>query len=388
MESLNGLISDNTLKNLSDKSIEKRKLAATEIGGITDELVSQNKDTDVKKLIEFFSIQIDEDQPQKRRTGLYGLSSIAVALYQHGSSNYLELLIKPVMDAFSDKEPKVQLAAWDAMFNILKVCKDDILKYNFPLTFDRIVSIVSYPNADVKDWGGKLVEQLEDIVYGALVKNNIFDLDALLDKIYSKLSKSKNQDICYVLIRWIETLSSMTNVDILKCLPRFLEKFFEIMSTNQKHKVYDLALSQLKIFLKDYAQWQCRSVDLDIQILEKCLKFLLDKKSLDIDKSRYLAIIWYEEFLKFFNEDLLKESAVDEQHDDDENYFYENPDSPSQNIGLEEEKVAPLPIDDIVEESKGSDKDKDDAKEKFRLKIGNFCLWFYITSLLTFDLDV
>lgn len=239
--------------------------------------ISVNKESEIKRLIEFFTNQTEEDQPQRRRTGLYGLSSIAVALYQIESSDFLELLIKPVMVAFSDREPKVQLAACDAMFNILKACKDDILKYNFPETFNKIVSIVSQPESDVKDWGRKLVEQLEDIVYGALVKNNIFELDSLLDEIYEKLSRSKHQDIQFVLIQWIETLSSMTNVDILKCLPRFLEKFFEILSTNTKHEVSGLVHTQLKTFLNDYAESQCRSVELDIQILEKILKFLNEK---------------------------------------------------------------------------------------------------------------
>lgn len=190
------MISENTKKYLGDKSIEKRKQAATEVSEAIDDLVKQNKDSDIRRLIEEFSTAINEDIPQRRRTGLYGLSSIAVALYKKGKSDYLDLLLNPVMSAFSDKEPKVQLAACDAMFNILQVCKEDIIfDKNFPQTFERIVTVVSYPNNDVKDWGRKLVEQLEDIVYGALVKNNIFDLDALLDMIYSKLSKSKNQDI-------------------------------------------------------------------------------------------------------------------------------------------------------------------------------------------------
>ena len=216
-----------------------------------------------------------------------------------------------------------------------------------------------------------------------MVKNNIFDLDGLLDKIYSKLSKSKNQDILLVLIKWIETLSSMTNVDILKCLPRFLERFFEIMSTNQKHEVYELALSQLKNFLKDYAQCQSRSVDLDIQILRKILTFLLKKKSLDIDKSRYLAIIWLEDFLKFFNEDLLKESAIEDSKSDDP-FFY----------GSYEESKRPLSImSKRIEEEKGvnsSDEESRDferPKESMMSELGVYlfpemlqCILYYINT--------
>jgi len=360
--------------------LRNRKQAATEVGEIVDDLVGQNKETDIKRFIEEFSLMTNEEMPQRRRTGLYGISAIAVALYQKGTSEYLSLLLNPVMSKFSDREPKVQLAAWDAMFNILMVCKEDIIfDKSFPITFDRIVSIVSYPNNDVKDWGRKLVEQLEDIVYGALVKNNIFDLDSLLDTIYTKLSKSKNQDISLVLIRWIETLSSMTNVDILKCLPRFLERFFEIMSTNAKHDVYDLTYNQLNVFLKDYQECQSRSVELDIQILRKALKFLLKKKSLDIDQSRYLAIIWLEEFLKFFNEDLVKEVAFEDLKDDKVE-FYESDDSLPQFGNFEEEKGGP-------EEDKEESKDMEAERAQMREELGSRlfpemlnCVLYYINT--------
>ena len=256
------------------------------------------------------------------------------------------------------------------MFNILMVCKEDIIfDKSFPVTFDKIVSIVSFPNNnDVRDWGRKLVEQLEDIVYGALVKNNIFDLDSLLDTIYSKLSKSKNPDISLVLIRWIETLSSMTNVDILKCLPRFLERFFEIMSSNINHGVYDLTLNQLNVFLKDYQECQSRSIELDIQILRKILKFLLKKKSLEIDQSRYLAIIWLEEFLKFFNEDLVKEVAF-ETFKDEETIFYESNED-SAHFGTEEEvKEEEEKVKEKEEETKDIDAERAEMREELGTRL-------------------
>lgn len=141
------------------------------------------------------------------------------------------------------------------MFNILKIFREQVLcDPKFPNTFDKIVSVVSNPNNDVKDWGRKLIELLEDIVYAAIVKDVIFDHEALMNKIFNKLSKSKNQDILLVLIKWIEMLSTMTDFDVLQSLPRFIEKYFEILSTNPKHDVYDVTMSQLKIFLADYAK--------------------------------------------------------------------------------------------------------------------------------------
>jgi hypothetical protein len=78
------------------------------------------------------------------------------------------------------------------MFNILKIFREQVLyDSKFPNTFDKIVSVVSNPNNDVKDWGRKLIELLEDIVYGAITKNEIFDLEGLMNKVYNKLSKSK-----------------------------------------------------------------------------------------------------------------------------------------------------------------------------------------------------
>lgn len=207
----------------------------------------------IVKFIKFFTLLVDDEAAQKRRSGLYGLGSIAIALYNRGFKNHFDLMLNPVLFAFEDREPKVQLAACDAMFNILKICKEDILKDpKFPRTFDKILSVVSNPNNDVKDWGRKLIELLEDIIYYAISKNIEFDLEALLDKISKKLFKSKNQDIQLVLIKWIGSINSMTSVEIFEYLPIFLDKLFEILNTNPKHDVYEMSLSQLKTYLVDY----------------------------------------------------------------------------------------------------------------------------------------
>jgi len=89
--------------------------------------------------------------------------------------------------------------------------------------------------------------------------------------VYTKLSKSKNQDILLVLIKLINILNSMTDYDVLKSLPEFIEKLFEILNINPKHDVYDMATSQLGVFLKDYEEAGCRSISLDVSILSKIL---------------------------------------------------------------------------------------------------------------------
>jgi hypothetical protein len=106
----------------------------------------------------------------------------------------------------------------------------------------------------------------------------------------------------------------MTDFDVLKSLPRFIQKFFEILSTNPKHDVYDMSLKQLKVFLEDYGKASCRSIKLDVEILNTILVFLNGKKFRTLDNSRIVAITLLEEFLKYFKEDLeAKKSKSDIQ---------------------------------------------------------------------------
>jgi hypothetical protein len=195
----------------------------------------------------------------------------------------------------------------------------------------------------------------------------------------------------------------MTNVDILKCLPRFLERFFEIMSNNTKQEinqgqtltteqeVFNLTLNQLTVFQKDYAECQSRSVDLDIEILKKILKFLLKKKNLDIEKSRYVAMNWLEDFLKYFNDDLLRESPHinQEEKKEDDQFFYglkddELPDFGRDNEAIEEAKGEEDKGEEIIEEE---EKDGNQYKEDITTELGTNlfpnmlqCILYYINT--------
>ena len=142
-------------------------------------------------------------------------------------------MLPPVIKSFHDKDQKVQLAACDAMFNIVKICKEAILRYrNFLQIFDKIINLIgTSTNSDVKDYSKKVDDLLKDVVYRSLDKGLLFDLDQLIEAICEKLRASKNQDGQMVLIKWIETLHSITNVNILRCVPRFLEKLFIIVET-------------------------------------------------------------------------------------------------------------------------------------------------------------
>ena len=68
-------------------------------------------------------------------------------------------------------------------------------------------------------------------------------------------------------MKWIEIIHSMTAFDVLKKIPKFLDKLFEILYLNPKHDIFDLALSQLKIFAIDYEKSKARSIQIDVKVL-------------------------------------------------------------------------------------------------------------------------
>ena len=123
------------------------------------------------------------------------------------------------------------------MFNIVKTCKEAILRYKYFLDiFDKIIGLIGTTlSNDVKDYSKKVDDLLKDVVYRSLDKGLMFNLDQLIDAICEKLKACKNQDGQMVLIKWIETLHSITNVNILKCVPRFLEKLFIIVECSHNN---------------------------------------------------------------------------------------------------------------------------------------------------------
>ena len=88
-------ISEGTIKLLSDKSLEKRKMASAEL---IKEIQELEDDHSILKTIKYFGLLVDDESAQKRRSGLYGIGSIAVALYSESPKNsLLDFMLNPVL---------------------------------------------------------------------------------------------------------------------------------------------------------------------------------------------------------------------------------------------------------------------------------------------------
>ena len=200
------------------------------------------------------------------------------------------------------------------MFNIVKSCKESILRYkHFLDIFGRIIDLIgtSVASTDVKEYAKKVDDQLKDVVYRSLDKGLKFDLDLLIDAICEKLKASINKESQIVLIKWIETLHSITNVNILNCVPRFLFKLFTIVEGHFNDKLQlktelgKKSLDQLDLFLADFQMQQSRSLELDKEIIVELNRFLKDQPSQQqlIGKGHYEALCWLSEFINYFEQD-------------------------------------------------------------------------------------
>jgi hypothetical protein len=76
-----------------------------------------------------------------------------------------------VIKGFADRDPKVQLAACDSMFNIIKICKEAILQSkDFLKVFDEVIDLITDVNSEVREWAKKVDDLLKDVVYASLIK--------------------------------------------------------------------------------------------------------------------------------------------------------------------------------------------------------------------------
>ena len=134
----------------------------------------------------------ERDNPQKRRSGLYGLSVIAVTLYSKRHTDYMDKILYPVINSFNDKDSKVLLAACDAMYNIVMICKESILRQKrFLEIFDHVIGLISSSHDNnVKDHSKKVDDLLKDTVYRSLDRGLMFDLDQLINAICENLIKA------------------------------------------------------------------------------------------------------------------------------------------------------------------------------------------------------
>ncbi|KAK4136194.1 ARM repeat-containing protein [Trichocladium antarcticum] len=243
---------------LNDKLYDKRKVGALELERIIRELVAANDHSRVEAILD----QLCNDfayavhQPHARNGGLIGLAAAAIAL---GSElpRYLELIVPPVLACFTDQDARVRYYACEAMYNIAKVAKGEILIY-FNHIFDALCKLGADSELSVKN-GAELLDRLiKDIVsesaatYVSVLEQpppyHEDDKDApdetvelptafslkrfiplLRDRIYALNPFTRT-----FLVGWIILLDSIPDLELVTFLPDFLGGLFRFLSDSNR----------------------------------------------------------------------------------------------------------------------------------------------------------
>ncbi|KAB5542636.1 vacuolar protein 14 C-terminal Fig4p binding-domain-containing protein [Coniochaeta sp. 2T2.1] len=249
----------NIQRHLNDKLYDKRKVGALELERVIRELVAAKDYPRVAAIID----QLCNDyayavhQPHARNGGLIGLAAAAIAL---GSElpKYLEAIVPPVLACFSDQDARVRYYACEAMYNIAKVAKGEILVY-FNHIFDALCKLGADSELSVKN-GAELLDRLiKDIVsesaatYVSVLETPVLDDDAgdkerleaqealptaFSLKRFIPLLKERifalNPFTRTFLVGWIILLDSIPDLELVTFLPEFLGGLLRFLSDTNR----------------------------------------------------------------------------------------------------------------------------------------------------------
>ncbi|XP_061189679.1 protein VAC14 homolog [Saccostrea echinata] len=216
-------LSPQCVRNLNDKLYEKRKTGALEVERLVREYVIANEPVKIRRILKILGEDFAlSNHPNARKGGAIGLAATAIGLGKE-SQHYVRELVQPVLASFHDPDSRVRYYACEALYNIVKVCRGNVLPY-FNEIFDGISKLMSDTDQNVKN-GTELLDRLiKDIV----TESPSFDLMAFMpllrDRIYAK-----NPEARQFIVSWLAILDAVPDINMIVLLPEFLDGLFNIL---------------------------------------------------------------------------------------------------------------------------------------------------------------
>lgn len=325
------------LRNLSDRSYDKRKLGATEIERIIKRLRETSlNSSDYKqstlRILQFLTTEFaNSNNSNNRKGGLIGLASCAIGLTVL-SSEYLDIMIPAILRNFNDAEPRVRYYACEALFNVAKVTRSNILPY-FNDIFTGVCKLIADVDAECKNGAASFDRLLKEIVLESFqeydhamitynqqqqqqqqnsnttdINNNntvspipstvpyCLDLEKFIPLLRTHMNVI-NPYVRQLLIGWITALDSIPGIDILDKLPLLLEGILEMLSdVNREVKQHaNAALANFLDRLDNLSQEEAFERIQFVPIME----ILLVQTGREKDNlTRVSAIEWISQLLK------------------------------------------------------------------------------------------
>ena len=231
-------------RGLGDRSNDKRKNAALEIEALIKSLQETNNFAMIRNVIVYLSKDFCTSMNfMYRKGGLIGLAATAIGLHQN-TSNYLNILLPPVLHCFDDPEARVRYYACESLYNIAKVSRFSILTY-FNQIFEGLAKLFADVDPDVKNGATLLDRLIKDIVTEA----DHFSVDQFLPLLQNYIRRT-NPYIRQLIVGWVTLLDSVPDISMLDYLPDFLDGLFNMLSDSNRD-IRQAADSALADFLRE-----------------------------------------------------------------------------------------------------------------------------------------
>ncbi|KAG2522624.1 hypothetical protein JM16_003392 [Phytophthora kernoviae] len=226
-----------------------------------------------------------------RKGGLIGLAATAIGL-MHDAHLYLDKLLPPVLHCFDDPESRVRYYACESLYNIAKVARGHILQY-FNQIFDGLCKLFADVDVDVKNGANLLDRLVKDIV----TESEYFDVDMFIPLLH-KYIRMTNPYIRQLLVGWITVLDSVPDIDMLDWLPEFLDGLFNMLSDGNR-EIRQAADSALAEFLREIKQTE------DVEF-GRMVDILVGQCNSKERFNRLTAVSWVQEFVNLGREKLVE----------------------------------------------------------------------------------
>jgi len=240
------MISQQITRNLGDRSDDKRKQAALEIEQYIKELgppTEANHDrinSVISMLLNDFLLSY---QPNFRKGGLIGLSAVTIALLDQAGA-FINKLLPPVLRCFLDQEARVRYYACEALYNMTKVVRGQILLF-FNEVFDGLCKLFADADVDVRSAAQLLDRLVKDVVTECAA----FDVERFIPLLRERI-RLKSPYVRQLVVGWVTLLDSIPDIDMLEFLPEYLGGLFDMLSDANKD-IRQQAYAALSLLLRE-----------------------------------------------------------------------------------------------------------------------------------------
>ncbi|KAK5075135.1 hypothetical protein LTR64_001340 [Lithohypha guttulata] len=240
----------NVQRLLTDKLYDKRKQGALELEKLIRESLATKDHERIRKIVDQLCHEYAYavHQPYARNGGLIGLAAASIALGSDEVARYLNEIVPPVLACFTDQDARVRYYACEAMYNISKVAKGEVLLSadselsvkNGAELLDRLikdivsesaahyVSILNYDEQrQEKVDNDRSSQQSSDDITPAF---SLARFVPLLEERIHVLNPFTRQ----FLVAWLSLLDTIPDLELVHYLPSFLGGLFKFLGDQNR----------------------------------------------------------------------------------------------------------------------------------------------------------